>query len=76
VNELFDVVNRWLAGEQVLGVTFSLNDPVRIRGGRLSGELAAVISIAAMGIEPTYVVELGRTGEDVEAPQSRLEHAV
>ena len=70
-----DTLRRWLDGDFVLGVTFALNDPVRIRDRSRLGQLAAVVSIARIGAEPVYVVELASDGTDIEVAQSLLEHA-
>ena len=68
---LNDVNKLWYDGP-VDGISFRLNDCVRIRSGKHTGEFGSVICIES--VEPiAYVVELGKTGLDVVIAESELE---
>jgi hypothetical protein len=68
--------NLWFNSQPIPGVAFGLNDSVRIKSGEHAGELAAVISLAALEPTPTYIVELSSGGGDIAVAESDLESAV
>ena len=64
--------NAWFQFQAIPGVTFKLNDPVRITVGTFQGQVACVIALLKRHPEPVYLVELGATGVDLEIPESAL----
>jgi transcription elongation factor len=70
---LQEVNERWYNFQPIDGVTFGLNDTVRIKSGDYTGQLGSVISILSVETVPVYLVELGNTGEDIQVKQSELE---
>ena len=67
---LSEIGRMWMAGEPITGVTFALNDTVRVRTGGNAGQLGAVISVLSLHPEPKYLIELA--SGDVELDQSNL----
>lgn len=64
---LLDRANtEWLAGKEIEGVAFELNEPVGV-----GDALGCVISLSSLTPEWTYTVELSE-GREREVPQSRL----
>lgn len=61
----------WFQQEPIEGVTFMLNDSVRLIAGSGAGERGATIALLQLEPEPAYIVELG-SGEDVTVAQSNL----
>jgi hypothetical protein len=64
--------NAWFQFQDIPGVTFKLNDPVRITAGTYQGQVACVIALLKRQPEPVYLVELGATGVELEIPESAL----
>ena len=69
--EIGEVVNRWLAGEQIDGVDFVLNAAVEVTDGEHRGTVGAVVSLASLDPVPSFVVEPGE-GKDIVVEQSNL----
>ena len=67
--------DRWMAGEEIPGVTFALNDQVEILEGPNAGEGGSVIFLVALRPEPLYLVERGSGKGDVRLRQSALRRA-
>jgi hypothetical protein len=65
-----DVVNRWLVGESLPDVAYTLNQPVFLRVAS-NAQTGSVISLVGLEPEPRYLVELG-SGKDVEVFQRHL----
>ena len=65
------VVNRWMAGESLPGVAYSLNQPVFVQSTFEPQQPGSVISLEGLEPEPIYLVELG-SGKDVEVFQRHL----
>jgi hypothetical protein len=65
-----DVVNRWLVGESLPDVTYTLNQPVCLRTTS-EPQTGSVINLVGLEPEPKYLVELG-SGKDVEVFQRHL----
>jgi hypothetical protein len=63
--------DRWLAGEQVEGVAFALNDAVEITNGANDGAHGTIVLLLGLAPEPSYLVAL--PGGDVRVPQSALQ---
>jgi hypothetical protein len=70
---LSEIGRMWMSGEPIAGVTFALNDTVRVRIGGDAGQVGAVISVLSLDPEPKYLIELA--SGDVELDQSNLELA-
>ena len=69
-----EVNQRFLAGDRTEQVSFVVNDPVRITGGPHKDRKGAVISVATIEPETTYLVEPGESPwGDVQVSQSKLE---
>ena len=66
-----DLVNSWMSGDRVVGVSFYLNDSVQIEAGPNRGEVGAVISLNEIDTEPIYTIELS-SGADVVVNQTSL----
>jgi hypothetical protein len=64
----------FLSQESLPGVSFKLNQAVRVMAGEAMGGVGVVISIEALGVDPEYLVELAG-GSDVRVRQSHLESA-
>jgi hypothetical protein len=71
-----DIDNLWFSFKPIPGVAFGLNDAVRIKSGEHAGESASVISLVSLEPMPTYIVELGSGGGDIEVAEVNLESAV
>lgn len=69
-----EVSDRWMAGENPTGVSFSLNQVVHLREFPGATGPGAVIGLIGLEPEPKYVVELG-AGGDVEVFQRFLRSA-
>jgi hypothetical protein len=69
-----DLSRRWMAGENLPGVTFTLHQPVSIATGLSSLKSGSVIFLLGLEPEPKYLVELG-SGEDIEVFQRSLRTA-
>ena len=67
--------DRWMAGDEIPGVTFALNDEVAILEGPNAGEGGAIIFLVALRPEPLYLVERGSGKGDVRVRQSALRRA-
>ncbi len=66
--------DRWLAGTDVPGVTFALNDAVEIVAGSRAGAIGSVILLLGVDPEPSYLVELATGAGDARVRQSALRH--
>lgn len=64
-----------MAGEEIPGVTFALNDLVEILEGANAGEGGSIIFLVAVRPEPVYIVAPGSGGGDVRVRQSALRRA-
>jgi hypothetical protein len=67
------VGDRWLAGEAVEGVEFSLHDRVQVVGGTFDGAIGSIALLVGLSPEPTYLVSLG--ARDVRVRQAELRPA-
>ena len=68
-----ELLRMWFAGEHIPGVLFACNDAVVLKDDALGDRKGAVISLLAVGTEPTFLVELS-DGTDVEVAQASLRH--
>lgn len=66
-----DPLNAWMAGHDLEGVQFRLNDAVEVVNGAEVGARGSVISLETLTDDPTYLVELS-DGTDRTFPQSAL----
>jgi hypothetical protein len=66
----------WFSFRAVPGISFGLNDSVRIKSGMNSGEVGSVIALASLYPIPSYIVELGDGGGDIEVVESDIERAI
>ena len=66
-----DVANRWMAGENLDGVAYALNQPILVQHTFEQPQRGSVISLEGLEPEPKYVVELS-SGRDVEIFQRHL----
>jgi hypothetical protein len=66
------VLEHWMAGDQVPGVGFGLNEPVVITAGPLSGSLGAVVALVSLTPGPLYTVEIGGGRGNVHVLESDL----
>lgn len=57
-----EVNNLWYDSKSINGVTFGLDDSVRVISGEYAGKSASVISIISIEPIPIYLVELGDGG--------------
>ncbi|MFV0596683.1 hypothetical protein [Shewanella sp.] len=73
MNVARDLHNRWLGGEQIAGVKFSMNDYVVIASGRHAGLSGSVVSVIKFEPNPPYVVETEKNG-DIEVRESEIHH--
>lgn len=73
--EVRGIGDRWMAGEEIPGVNFGLNDRVEILEGPGAGEGGAIIFLVALRPEPHYLVALGSGSGDVRVRQSALRRA-
>lgn len=64
--------DRWLAGENVDGVTFARHDVVRFTSGSRAGATGVIELLVALAPEPQYLIVM-HDGGNVRAPQSVLE---
>ena len=67
----FDQANDFLAHRPVPGVAFEHNDFVEITGGEHAGLMGSLVSVAQLGDDPVYLVEVD-SGFDVHVPQAML----
>lgn len=67
--------DRWMAGEEIPGVTFGLGDRVEILEGPNADERGAIIFLVAVRPEPLYLITLGSGRGDVRVRQSGLRRA-
>ena len=70
INEL------WFSFRAIPGVSFGLNDSVRIKSGMKSGEIGSVISLVSLDPIPSYIVELADGEGDIEVVESDIERAI
>ncbi len=63
----------WYNLQPIEGISFGLNDSVRIKSGEYEGQFGSVISLTSVEPIPIYLVELGNDGSDVEIAQTELE---
>ena len=61
-----------MAGGEVPGVQFALNEPVVVIAGAHAGSLGAIVSLVTLDPEPVYTVELSSGRGDVHLPESAL----
>ncbi len=60
-----------MAGEDINGILFSLNDSVEVIGGPHKGDVGAIITITELAPDPEYLVE-NSNGKDLKVIQSNL----
>jgi hypothetical protein len=65
---------RWIAGENLPGVAFSLNQAVKVEVGSSSHKFGSVIQLRGLEPEPKYLVELD-SAESIELFQRLLRMA-
>jgi hypothetical protein len=70
-----EVLEHWMAGDQVPGVGFGLYEPVVITAGPLTGTLGAVVALVALTPGPVYTVEIGGGRGDVHVLEADLAEA-
>jgi hypothetical protein len=61
-----------MAGEQIPGIEFGLNEAVEIAEGPHVGDAGTIIVLLAVRPEPLYLVELSAGKADVRVRQSAL----
>jgi hypothetical protein len=66
--------NQWILGGHLPGVAFAMNQRVRVTSGADAGTHGTLISIYALGDDPSYAVETD-DGGDLTLKQSQLEPA-
>lgn len=66
--------DRWLAGERLDGVAFSLHDAVEVITGPFDGERGIIALLVGLAPEPSYLVTLRSRG-DARVRQSSLRAA-
>ena len=71
MSDLHGAGDRWLAGQQVAGVSFCHHDAVEIVGGAHDGVRGTIVLLIGLVPEPSYLITLG-TRTDVRVKQSLL----
>jgi ribosomal protein S4E len=61
----------FLAHRPIPGLVFEHNDAVDVIGGQHVGDSGSIVSVEALGDDPTYLVELN-SGKDAQIRQSLL----
>jgi hypothetical protein len=67
-----DVQNRWILGNEIPGIKFSMNQRVRITAGAHAGTVGVLISIYEIESDPGFQLETDK-GHDICVHQSELE---
>lgn len=66
------VLEHWMAGETIVGVGFTLHEPVLITAGPFAGSVGVIVSLVALEPESVYTVDLGSGRGDLHLPESSL----
>ena len=65
------LIQAFLAGQSIQGLTYAHNDYVRIVEGPHAGTSGSLVSLLALDPEPTFIIEL-ESGTDAEVLQSEV----